>query len=78
MADNPPMTRGVPSGEALEFRLFGPLEALKDRQPLRLGGSAQRAFLALLLLPANEVVSSDRVIDEPRRRSPRAVVASSG
>ena len=30
----------------------------------RLGGASQRALLALLLLHANEVVSSDRLMDE--------------
>ena len=48
----------------LEFRLLGPLEATRDGQPLALGGLRQRALLAVLLLNANRVVSTDRLIDE--------------
>ena len=48
----------------VEFRVLGPLEAHAGSRPLRLGGSKQRALLAILLLNANEVVSSDRLIDE--------------
>ena len=59
------MAQGGPeSGAHLEFRLLGPLEVWKDGRPLRLGGERQRALLALLLLHANEVVSSDGLIDE--------------
>ena len=46
------------------FRVLGPLEATRDGEPLRLGGGKQSALLAILLLNANEVVSSDRLIDE--------------
>jgi DNA-binding SARP family transcriptional activator len=48
----------------LEFRLLGPLEALEGGRALALGGGKQRALLAVLLLHANEVVSSDRLMDE--------------
>ena len=48
----------------MEFRLLGPLEALSDGRPLPIGGQKQRGVLALLLLHANEVVSTDRLIDE--------------
>jgi DNA-binding SARP family transcriptional activator/streptogramin lyase len=44
--------------------MLGPLEVWKDGQPLRLGGDRQRALLAFLLLHANVVVSTDRLIDE--------------
>jgi DNA-binding SARP family transcriptional activator len=37
---------------------------LEDGRPLGLGGPRQRALLALLLLRANEVVSSDTLLDE--------------
>jgi DNA-binding SARP family transcriptional activator len=47
-----------------EFRLLGPLEVLAaDGEPLALGGQKQRAVLALLLLRANRVVSTDFLID---------------
>src|SRR5262245_25643167 len=48
----------------MEFRLLGPLEALRDGNPVPIGGAKQRALLALLLLHANEVVSRDRVIED--------------
>jgi DNA-binding SARP family transcriptional activator len=48
----------------VEFRILGPLGVIDQGRPLRLGGSRQRALLALLLTRANEVVSSDRLIDE--------------
>src|SRR6478609_3078797 len=48
----------------MEFRVLGPLEVVGDEGPISLGGTSQRALLALLLLHANEVVSSDRLLDE--------------
>jgi DNA-binding SARP family transcriptional activator/ABC-type transport system substrate-binding protein/DNA-binding beta-propeller fold protein YncE len=49
----------------VEFRLLGPLELRGDRgRALALGGPKQRALLALLLLHANEVVSSEWLIEE--------------
>jgi YVTN family beta-propeller protein len=48
----------------VDFRILGPLEVEDDGRTLPLGGSKQRALLALLLLHANEVVARDRLIDE--------------
>ena len=48
----------------LEYRLLGPLEALAEGRPLRIGGSRPRAVLAVLLLHAGHVVPSTRLIDE--------------
>jgi DNA-binding SARP family transcriptional activator len=48
----------------LEFRILGPLEVREGDQLLGMGGAGQRALLAILLLNANQVVSSDRLIDE--------------
>src|ERR687888_2335927 len=48
----------------MDFRLLGPLEVWDRGRPVALGGSKQRALLAILLLHANEVVSRDRLIDE--------------
>jgi DNA-binding SARP family transcriptional activator/ABC-type transport system substrate-binding protein len=48
----------------VEFRLLGPLEISDHGRALELGGQKRRALLALLLLHANEVVSSDRLIEE--------------
>ena len=50
--------------DEMDFRILGPLEVIGDGRTLTLGGASQRALLALLLLHANEVVSSDRLLDE--------------
>src|SRR5215831_9502749 len=47
----------------VEFAILGPLQATRDRTPIDLGGTRQRAVLALLLIYANEVVPSERLID---------------
>jgi DNA-binding SARP family transcriptional activator/tetratricopeptide (TPR) repeat protein len=47
----------------MDFRILGPVEVLSDGGALDLGGQKQRAVLALLLVEANRVVSSDRLID---------------
>jgi DNA-binding SARP family transcriptional activator len=48
----------------VEFRILGPLEVRDGQRVLSLGGARQRAVLAVLLLHPNEVVSSERLIDE--------------
>jgi DNA-binding SARP family transcriptional activator len=48
----------------VEFRILGPLEARDGGREVPLGGPKQRALLAALLLRANEVVPSDRLIDD--------------
>ncbi len=48
----------------MEFRILGSLEVTGEGRRVPLGGASQRALLALLLLHANEVVSTDRLIDE--------------
>jgi DNA-binding SARP family transcriptional activator/tetratricopeptide (TPR) repeat protein len=61
----------------VEFRILGPLEAWEDGSPVALGGAKQRALLAVLLLYANEVVSTERLIDllweEPPAKATKAV-----
>jgi YVTN family beta-propeller protein len=47
----------------IEFRVLGPLEVVRDGVTIPLHRPRLRALLALLLLHANEVVSSDRIID---------------
>jgi DNA-binding SARP family transcriptional activator len=49
---------------ALDFRILGPLDVQADGRSLPLGGPQQRAVLAVLLLHAGEVVSTERLIDE--------------
>jgi DNA-binding SARP family transcriptional activator len=48
----------------MDFRILGPLEVLDDGRKLTLAGSKSRALLALLLLHANETLTTDRLIDD--------------
>ena len=62
----------------MDFHILGPLEVLHEGRAVALGGNRQRALLALLLLHANETLSTDRVIDElwgerPPGTAPRAL-----
>jgi DNA-binding SARP family transcriptional activator len=47
----------------LEFRLLGPLEVQGAEGPVAVAGQRQRALLALLVLRANTVVSTETLID---------------
>jgi DNA-binding SARP family transcriptional activator len=47
----------------MEFRILGPLEVVDDGQTLEVSGAKHQALLAVLLLHANEVVSTDRLVD---------------
>src|SRR5919199_6060073 len=49
--------------DLVDVRSLGPLEVLVGGVPLPLGGQKQRALLVLLLLDANRVVSTDRLLD---------------
>ena len=48
----------------MEFRILGPLDVRHDGSEVALGGPKPRALLAVLLLRPNEVVPTDRLIDE--------------
>jgi DNA-binding SARP family transcriptional activator len=48
----------------MEFRILGSLQVLDGDTPVEIAGTKQRAVLALLILRANEVVGSERLIDE--------------
>ena len=48
----------------MEFHILGPLEVVRQGRALEIGAGKQRTLLAVLLLHANEVVSTDRLIDE--------------
>ncbi len=52
------------SEHPLEFRVLGPLEVRRDGREVALAGARERTLLAVLLVHANEVASSDRLIDE--------------
>ena len=47
----------------MRYGILGPLELSDDGRAIEIAGSKQRALLATLLLSANRVVSSDRLID---------------
>ena len=48
----------------MEFRVLGPLEVVDQGRSLSLGGTKQRALLAVLLLHAGEVVPTHRLIED--------------
>lgn len=62
----------------MEFRILGPLEVVDDSgEAIEVAGQKQRALLAILLLRANEVVSTDRLVDELwGEQAPRTSTAS--
>jgi DNA-binding SARP family transcriptional activator len=48
----------------MEFRILGPLEVRRNDRPVSIRGAKERALLAILLLQANEPVTTDRLVDE--------------
>jgi DNA-binding SARP family transcriptional activator len=63
---------------AMEFRILGPLEVVADGRVLPVGRGRQRALLAILLLRANQIVPTERLIDdlwggEPPSTAPKMV-----
>jgi len=48
----------------MEFLILGPLEVRDGEDTVRLGAAKQRALLAVLLLHANETVSTARLVEE--------------
>jgi DNA-binding SARP family transcriptional activator len=62
----------------MDFRVLGPLEVLDQGRAVSLGGTKQRALLALFLVHANEMLATDRLIDElwgerPPANAPKTV-----
>jgi predicted ATPase/DNA-binding SARP family transcriptional activator len=62
-------------GDAVDFRILGPLEAVHADDPLPLGGPRHRRLLAALLLNADALVPAGRLIaalwgEEPPRSAP--------
>ena len=49
---------------SMQVRLLGPLEIEHAGRPVALGGRAQRALLARLLLDVNRTVSVDRLVED--------------
>jgi YVTN family beta-propeller protein len=74
MGENEPH---VARRDALEFRLLGPFEVSERGRALEVGAGKQRALLALLILRAGEVVSTDRLIDALWEERPPASALNS-
>jgi DNA-binding SARP family transcriptional activator len=55
---------------AAEFRLLGPLEVLRDGQPVPLRAAKQRALLAALLVHRGKIVSVDTLVENLWQESP--------
>ena len=60
----------------LEFLILGPLEVRTDGRLVPVQGFRQRALLAMLLLHANQVVASGRLLDELWGGEPRSDTAA--
>ena len=60
----------------MDFRILGPIEVVDGGEPLRLGGPAQRALLAYLVLHEGEVVPAHRLLDELWHSPPAGGVAA--
>src|SRR6266540_3456107 len=61
----------------VDFLLLGPLEARQAGRPLRLGSIKHRMLLSKLLLHANQVVSTDELIDTVWGEQPPPTVRQS-
>jgi len=48
----------------VEFRILGPLEVVEGGRPIDVGAPKQRSVLARLLISANTVVSTDRILED--------------
>ena len=59
----------------MDFRILGTLEVFDGERAIALGGAKQRALLAVLVLHANESLSTERLIDELWEESPPATAA---
>ena len=62
--------------ETLEFGVLGPLEVTRGAESLTPRAAKQRALLTVLLLNANSVVSTDRLIDDLWGETPPATAQS--
>jgi YVTN family beta-propeller protein len=64
MSARGPAPTAVTIAPKLLYRILGPLEVWRDGAAVDVGARKQRALLALLLLHANRVVPTQRLIDE--------------
>ena len=59
----------------MDYRVLGPLEVVDGARRVEIGPGKQRSVLAILLLNANQVVSTDRLVDELWGDRPPATAA---
>ena len=59
----------------MRFRVLGPLEVIDGVRAVQIGAAKPRALLGVLLLHANEVVSSSRLVDDLWGEHPPATAA---
>ena len=59
----------------MDFSILGPLQVLDEGHEVALPGSKQRALLGVLLLHANETLSTERLVDELWGENPPETVA---
>ena len=55
---------GPRRGQGMDYRILGPLLVIREGEPVMLGGRRNAELLSVLLLRANEVVSSDRLVED--------------
>src|SRR5215212_9312927 len=75
--DAPTVQSGLEEASTMAYGVLGPIEVRGNGGPVPLGGTKQRALLALLLLNANRVVSRDRLIDQLWGENPPETVVTS-
>jgi DNA-binding SARP family transcriptional activator len=61
----------------MDFRILGPLEVLDGGRVVGLGGTRQRALLAVFLMHRGETLSTDRLIDQLWGERPPATATKS-
>src|ERR1700760_2627662 len=54
---------------SVQFQILGPVTAYRGGESVSLGGERQRALLAVLLVHANETVSTERLVERLFGRS---------
>ena len=63
MLDTHVTLQDASKARAVEYRVLGPLEVTRDDVAVPVNGPKQRALLIFLLLHANQVLSTDRIVD---------------
>jgi DNA-binding SARP family transcriptional activator len=57
-------TLSAEEAAAMEFRVLGPVEGVRDGRVIRLDSPTQRALLALFVIHAGRTLSPDRILTE--------------